>query len=339
MGVHARDCVIDSNVTLPLEQRQAIGAAGLAALLAVARCDGEPSSRALAAIRGVRDHLLRIDVELQSLPPISMQALAERVRSVNADPQWRERILRGMTLVALFDGEPSAKQLHLLEQAAAAMQVDPAPVRTFQQVMDQRLGLIRLDIARRGFIGSAAKTSLQQEGLRGALAVARVLLGRGDPAMAQRYRALRDYPPGSFGRAYATFIDRNHFGFPGEVGGPPPPVMHHDCCHVLGGYGTTAAEEGAVLGFQAGFERLDPFYVLLFALGEFELGFGVSPVIPGARQALDVERVFAGMEHGAAVTVDLIADIDPWEHFPDPLDQVRERFNVRPRGREPEWPQ
>ena len=37
--------------------------------------------------------------------------------------------------------------------------------------------------------------------------------------------------------------------------------------------------------------------------------------------------------------VDLIADIDPWEHFPDPLDQVRERFNVRPRGREPEWPQ
>jgi len=339
MGVHARDCVIDVNVTLPLAQRQAIGGAGLAALLAVAHCDGEPSARALAAIRGVRDHLLGIDVELESLPPISMQALAERVRAVNPDPQWRERILRGMTLVALFEGEPSAKQLQLLEQAAAAMQVDPAPVRTFQQVMDQRLGLIRLDIARRGFIGSAAKASLQQEGLRGALAVARVLLGQGDAAMAQRYRALRDYPPGSFGRAYAAFIDRNHFGFPGEVGGPPPPVMHHDCCHVLGGYGTTAAEEGAVLGFQAGFERLDPFYVLLFALAEFELGFGVSPVIPGERQALDVERVFAGMEHGAAVTVDLIADIDPWEHFPDPLDQVRERFNVRPRGREPEWPQ
>ena len=339
MGVHGLVRVIDFNVELPLAQRQAIGQAGLAALLAIARCDGEPTPRALAAIRGVRDHLIRIDVELESLPPMSPQALAEQVRAVNPDPQWRERILRGMTLVALFDGEPSVRQLHVLEQAAAAMQVDPAPVRTFQQVMDQRLGLIRLDIARRGFIGSAAKATLQQEGLRGALAVARVLLERGDPAMAERYRALRDYPPGSFGRAYAAFIDRNHFGFPGEVGGPPPPVMHHDCCHVLGGYGTTAAEEGAVLGFQAGFERLDPFYVVLFALAEFELGFGATPFIPGERQALDVERLFAGIEHGASVTVDLIADINPWEHFADPLDQVRDRFNVRPRGREPEWPQ
>jgi len=339
MGLDALGRVIDFKVSLPLEQRQAIGQAGLAALLSVARCDGEPTPKALAAICGVRDHLIRIEVDLESLPALSIQELAERVREVNPDPQWRERILRGMTLVALFEGEPSAKQLQLLEQAAAAMQVDPAPVRTFQQVMDQRLGLIRLDIARRGFIGSAAKATLQQEGLRGALGVARVLLAKGDPAMAERYRALRDYPQGSFGQAYAAFIDRNHFGFPGEVGGPPPPVMHHDCCHVLGGYGTTAAEEGAVLGFQAGFERLDPFYVLLFALAEFELGFGATPFIPGERQSLDVDRLFAGIEHGASVTVDLIADINPWDHFADPLEQVRERFNVRPRGREPEWPQ
>ena len=339
MGCQDVDCVIDFNVAVPLEQRQVIGQAGLAALLAIARCDGDPSPRALAAIRGVRDHLLRIDVALESLSLITPQMLAEQVRAANPDPQWRERILRGMTLVALFDGEPSARQLQLLKQAAAAMQVDPAPVRTFQQVMDQRLGLIRLDIARRGFMGSAVKVTLQQEGLRGVLAVARVLLEQGDPVMAERYQALRDYPPGSFGRAYATFIDRNHFGFPGEVGGPPPPVMHHDCCHVLGGYGTTAAEEGAVLGFQAGFECLDPFYVVLFALAEFELGFGATPFIQGERQALDVDRLFAGIEHGTSVTADLIAGINPWEHFADPLDQVRERFNVRPRGREPEWPQ
>jgi hypothetical protein len=38
------------------------------------------------------------------------------------------------------------------------------------------------------------------------------------------------------------------------------------------------------------------------------------------------------------VTVDLIADINPWDHFADPLEQVRERFHVLPRGREPEWP-
>ena len=75
MGCQDVDCVIDFNVAVPLEQRQVIGQAGLAALLAIARCDGDPSHRALAAIRGVRDHLLRIDVALESLPLITPQML------------------------------------------------------------------------------------------------------------------------------------------------------------------------------------------------------------------------------------------------------------------------
>ena len=33
-----------------------------------------------------------------------------------------------------------------------------------------------------------------------------------------------------------------------------PPVFKTDCCHVLGGSGTTAAEEGEVVVFQAGFQ-------------------------------------------------------------------------------------
>jgi hypothetical protein len=63
--------------------------------------------------------------------------------------------------------------------------------------------------------------------------------------------------------------------------------------------------------------------VLLFALAEFELGFGVSPLIPGQRDVLEIEPVFAGIEHGSRVTT-------------DPLEEVRRRFNVLPR--EPEWP-
>ncbi|MCP9792227.1 TerB family tellurite resistance protein [Vulcanococcus limneticus Candia 3B3] len=331
--------VIDFRIQLPPEQRQVLGEAGLAALMAVAHCaDAGPSPKALAAIRGVRDHLLRIELDLETLPSLDPIRVAERVRDVNPDPQWRERILRGMTLVALLDGEPNQAQLALLEASARAFGVDAAPVRTFRQLMAHQLALVRLDIGRRGFVAPALGATLRDEGLAGALGVARVLLGQGDPALAARYRALLDYPAGSFGQAYASFITHNGFSFPGEVGGPPPPVMHHDCCHVLGGYGTTAAEEGAVLGFQAGFERADPFYVLMFALAEFELGLGVSPFIPGQRDQLDVDRIFAGIEHGAQVNVDLLAGIDPWEHFVEPLALVRERFNVLPRGREPEYP-
>lgn len=327
------------HISLPLAKRQAIGAAGLAALMGVAREGGEPSEKALAAIRGVRDHLLKIDVDLASLPPITPDELARQVRGVDPDPQWRERILRGMTLVALLDGEPNLERRQLLSQTATALEVDEAPVQTFAQVMENKLALVRLDIARRSFVKAALGASLRQEGLKGALGIVRVAMGHNDGAMAERYRALRKYPEASFGRAYATFIDRNHFGFPGEVGGPPPPVMHHDCCHVLGGYGTTSAEEGAVLGFQAGFERLDPFYVLMFALAEFELGIGTTPYIPGERGGLDPERIIAGIAHGAQVKIDLLGSMDPWDHFSEPLEAVRERFNVLPRGREPEWPE
>ena len=216
--------MIDLHTSPPLAQRQAIGAAGLAALMTVARCGGEPSAKALTAIRAVRDHLLRIELDLASLPSLRPAELASRVLAVNPDPQWRERILRGMTLVALLDGEPTPARQQLLDDAAAALAVDAAPVRSFAQVMDGKLNLLRLDIGRRGFVKAAMGATLRQEGLRGALGVARVILGQEDPAMAGRYRALRDYPPGSFGRAYAAFIDRNGFGFPGELGGPPPPV-------------------------------------------------------------------------------------------------------------------
>ena len=65
---------------------------------------------------------------------------------------------------------------------------------------------------------------------------------------------------------------------PGALGRPTPPVFRHDCCHVLGGYGTTAAEEGGVIGFQAGFERLDP------------------------------DRVFAGLEHGSSDPLEVVRD-------------------------------
>ena len=83
------------------------------------------------------------------------------------------------------------------------------------------------------------------------------VLGHAERSLAARYHQLDDYPEATFGRAYADFIARNRFSYPGEVGGPPPPVMRHDCCHILGGYGTTPSEECAVLAFQAGFEKAE----------------------------------------------------------------------------------
>jgi hypothetical protein len=117
--------------------------------------------------------------------------------------------------------------------------------------------------------------------------------------------------------------------------------MRHDCCHVLGGYGTTPSEECAVVAFQAGFEKADPFFILLFALVQFELGIGSSPFLPGMKHQADPDSVFAGLEHGSHVQVDLIGDPawNPWDHFHAPIDDVRRMLAIPPRGREPIYPE
>lgn len=327
---------IDMKHLPPPERREAIARAGLASCKRVALTAGELSERATSFLCGLRDHLLHVDVEIDELAPITAAELAAAV----PEPEWRERILRGMTLIALLDGDPSDARVAILEEAAAVLELDAAPVRAFRNFAADRIRLVQIDIARRSFIPQAARAYIKEEGPRALLDIARGALGHEDPKLAARYHELDDYPEGTFGRAYADFISRNGFSYPGEIGGPPPPVMRHDCCHVLGGYGTTPAEECAVLSFQAGFEKADPFFVMLFGIAQFEIGVGASPFLPGMKGGADPERMFAALEHGAGVNTDLIGDaaFDPWQEFGKPIEEVRARYAIAPRGREPEYP-
>ena len=310
--------------------------AGLASLKTIAGAGGPISERARSFMRALRDHLLRVDVDLDSLEPIDAEELAKVV----PETEWRERILRGMTLISLLDGPPTPERLAILEQTAAALEIDEAPVRAFRELVEKRVRMVQIDIARRGFVRDAAKAYVKGEGARGIFEIAEGVLGHEDTKLAERYHRLDSFPEGSFGRAYADFIALNGFSYPGERGGPPPPVMRHDCCHVLGGYGTTPEEECAVLSFQAGFEKADPFFVMLFGIAQFEIGIGASPFLPGMTGQADPERMFAALEHGTQVEIDLIGDpaFDPWEEFDQPLAEVRAKFGIPPRGREPEYP-
>ena len=66
--------------------------------------------------------------------------MAAGIMACNADPEWRERILRGMTLVALFDGEPGPEALELLDRTARSFQVNASPVRSYRNELRARCG-------------------------------------------------------------------------------------------------------------------------------------------------------------------------------------------------------
>jgi hypothetical protein len=321
----------------PPEHLERIARAGLGSLLSVANAGGPASDRALSVIRGVRDHILHAELDLDSLAPVNPTELAAAVPEL----EWRERILRGMTVIALLDGEPTPARLEILTAAASELGVDAAPVEIFRNLLEEKFFHIRLDVARRSFIREAVKGYVGSEGIGGVTELAMSLLGIQNKELAGRYHALDDYPEGTFGRALATFVARNRFSYPGEIGGPPAPLMRHDCCHVLGGYGTTAAEECAVLSFQAGFEKADPFFVILFGLAQFEIGVRVSPFIPETANQADPTSMLAALEHGAQVNRDLIGDPtwDPWDHFTQPIEELRKQLNILPRGCEPKYPE
>lgn len=326
---------IDMSHRPPADRHEAIARAGLASMKRVASSDGAVSDRARSVMTAVRDHLLKIDVELEALPPMTADELASAV----PEEEWRERILRGMTLIALVDGDPTEARLAILRETAKRLGVDAGPVDAFKDVLNEKFKLVQIDIARRSFIRQAMKGYVNVEGVRGVVDIVKGVLGKENAKLAARYHQLDTYPEGTFGRTYADFIRLNHFSFPGELGGPPPPVMRHDCCHVLGGYGTTPSEECAVVAFQAGFEKADPFFVILFALAQFELGIGSSPFLPGMNRQVDPDSLLAGLEHGSRVKRDLIGDPtwDPWDHFATPIDELRETLGIAPRGREPDY--
>ncbi len=246
------------------------------------------------------------------------------------EPEWRERILRGMTVLALMEGEPSTAQLQWLQATATALSISDTVVTSFRHVLSGQFNLVRLDIARRGFQKGATLSYLRDEGMDGALQIARHLLHQEDPDLAAQYRQLAGYPEASLGRAYISFIDRYGFSLPGERGGPLPPVVRHDCCHVLGGYDSSDAGECGVIGFQAGFGHIDPFYTILFALAQLQLGIGSTPFNDAESDHVTPEAVIRGLVRGSRVSRDLISDGDPWDDFDKPLDVVRDLYGIAP---------
>ncbi len=307
---------------------QDIARAGVRALKTVILADGELHELERGYIDAVQRHILHTEFDLDALDTIDGKELASLV----PPGDFRERILRSAVMAALIDTEASPAELAVIEDFAAALEVDAAPVRDLQRLVDQRLTLFRFDIVRRSFIGKRFEQHLATKGVRGLAQLAAAFAGFENDSIAARYRALKSLPEGTLGRGYHDFIDRNGFGMPGEKNGAPEPIVFHDCVHVLAEYDTTPGEEVSVVGFQAGFQNYDPFFTMLFVVAQFHLGVRISPVAGTTKLAIDPDAMTRAFVRGTACTRDLSDGWDPWEDFGTPVTVLRERYNIVPRS-------
>lgn len=306
---------------------------GLRAMKAVASAAGPMSPVRRRLLDAARRVILGIDADIDALAPIRPAEFAVGFAST----ELREQFTNGMLVMALSDGVPPREMVAEVEAFAAAIGVSTPALADLRLLAEQHMTIFKLDFLRRSQIADIMKNQLAQ---RGPLSVAKsVLIMRGameDPELAARYRAWEKLPEDTLGHRLVAFYAKNGFSLPGERKGFPEAGLYHDLCHVLGGYDTDPEGEIQVAAFTAGFKKERPLFVLLFAVLIFSTGVNMRPsnedfvttgVLgrPGA-----AERMFAAVERGTKVSLDLSDNWDYWAYVGLPIDEARRRLNILP---------
>jgi hypothetical protein len=308
---------------------------GLRALKTIATASGEigPAQRGL--MKAAQKVILGIEADIDALPAVTPAELAAGF----PDGELRQQFVNGMLVTAVADGVPSRETLAKVEAFAKALGIAEPVLLDLRLLADNHMTIFKLDLLRRGHIGDIMRNELA---LKGPLGFAKsVLRMRGmteDHALAARYHAWGKLPEGTLGRGLFDFYKQHGFTFPGERGGFPEAGLYHDFSHLLGGYTTEPDGEIEVGSFISGFKRERSFYVVLFVALIFSAGVNMRPtttdfVTAGilAKPGM-AERMFAAIERGSKVNVDLSDKWDYWAWIEMPIDEVRQKMNILPKA-------
>jgi tellurite resistance protein len=304
-------------------------ALGLRALATVARVDGNVSPEEAALIRaahgafGNQERPCVVDA-LESIEP---EELAEGID----DEAVARQLFGALVVMSMTDGDVVPAEAELVAAFAAALQIEDGAIANLDRLAKGQLRRARLDILRRHWAPKKLKEMAEREG--GHLyvdAVLGLMRVRDNPKVIMRYQALGEMPSGSLGRAYFDYMVDNDFSFPGSRGAPPEAMLFHDLTHVLSGYSTTAEEEILAATFSAGYSNDEVVNWLVFVLCQFQLGLQTAPNVPPERLAMNPARVIAAMRRGAGMNIDINNGWDPWPVLAEPVEVLRERYNIRP---------
>lgn len=299
---------------------------GLRALKTVALADGElhPAER---DVMGAAQRMFGHDGDLDALEPITPAELAAAVEA----PATRFQLLGGLVVTTMADGDVNEAEAAAVAAFAAALGIEDSAVNNLRRLSKGHHRRARLDILRRQWAVRKIRAMAEEQGVG---VYYRALLGmlrlRDDPETIARYRAWEAHPPGSLGRAYFDYLVENGFSFPGEKGAPPEAMLFHDLTHILSGYGTTPDQEILVAAFSAGYSSVEVLNWFVFVLSQFQLGLQTAPNVEPATMALDPARMLLAYRRGAAMRIDLNDGWDYWPVVGEPIEALRDRYNILP---------
>jgi len=290
----------------------------------------DDTQRAMIAI--AQRLILKTEVDVDALPPISPEELDAVLPPV---PAGRLRLVRALVLVTFVRREVTPAEARAVDRFARALGVEEHAVENLRRFAEGRRALLRFDVMRRAFTGTAMARAVESDG---ALALIKSIAARAgvyeDEREAARWDKLASYPEGSLGHALSAYYEKNGFPVPGRRHSLPAFAVVHDLCHVLSGYGVDGQGEVEVVSFQAGFMREDPMSTLLFIALISQHGVRLVSIAGARTGMLDdpalLERAVRAARRGAAVNTDLFDHWDFWPELEKPLEEVRRSLGVPP---------
>lgn len=293
---------------------------------------------------GLDRTLLRSSIDVDALELASPGEVRDAIR----DPDRRAFLVRCAILVPYVSLEVDQTKISSLDGLALQLGIAPGLLRDLHADRVVQAARIARDQARRGArLFVTVQTTQPLRGIVDALA-----RGRGDAALAARYRSLESANPGSLGRALFDLHRRNGVALPGERGCLDESLVQRDLLRILAGCPFDDAGEqprigfleGAqprigflegeqqLIGFVAGVERRTMGSALLLdALAEIATVAQLNGALSrGARPRLDRALFGAAFDAGVNASVALARDWSWWRDIGVDVNELRLRYGVRP---------
>ena len=306
------------------------------AVTSACRLEGWQSPVQPRLLHTLFNQLLDQDLDFDEITPTSPAEVAATLRS---DAERNELIQLMVATEILCNPIPERLERSIV-QWATALHVHERSLLYARDLMRGELTKAVHDFYRMNWIADLDRRSPEFEALlQHAGDKAYALTIEPDAVEVARWTALASCPRGSIGRSLWEFYQMRGFTVPGQPGSVNAAVAQHDWEHVLADYGTTPMGEIEVISFQAAASRAPGAMLGFFgvlALFESALMPASLVVYKQAGHNLSapggIERLAEAIARGAACKTDPVLDVDFFRHANEPLEEVRARFGIQPKG-------
>ena len=278
------------------------------------------------ALEGAARHVLYAakNLDFSTMPAPSPADLAKAFPT----DDYRRYILQLIAVMAFVDGKVDDAKLKIVLDYASALGVTDDYVRDLAETAKGHSDWVKADMSRNN-VDSIRGMDLGKDFAAQFLPYD----NNPDPALAERFRALRSLPYETFGRAFYDHYTEAGYKFPGEPDGLSILFgVPHDSAHVVSAYGTSVQGEVLVSTFTAAMHRSEGMSGhILPVIFSWHLGIVLNPLAGSATGAFDGEKFWRAWERGRMATLDTFGpDWDFWGLAETPLDRIRTDYQVQP---------